>query len=155
MTATVEARDTISPEIQASLVRSVAPRICFIDMSPISDAGSALSSTVRPTRTGRVLFAGAALCGALLAGGCKSFVGARATTVQGKHGHKTCVQLLAQHKSTSARIDELEGLIRKAEQEAAGPFIGAAVYGTTLVQARGERRFSTKRLRRSTAGSAG
>jgi hypothetical protein len=109
-------------------------------MSLISDAGSALSSTVCPTRTVRILFAGAALCGALLAGGCESYVGARATTVQGKHGHKTCTQLLAEHKATSARIDELEGLIRKAEQEAVGTVIGAAVYGTTLVQARGERR---------------
>jgi hypothetical protein len=31
-------------------------------------------------------------------------------------------------------------LTRKAEQEAGGTFIGAAVYGPTLVQARGERR---------------
>jgi hypothetical protein len=83
---------------------------------------------------------GVLLCCALLVGGCESYVGARATTVHGKHGHKTCAQVLAEHKAVSARIDELNGLISKAQQEAAGLFIGPAVYGTTLAQARGERR---------------
>ena len=81
-----------------------------------------------------------ALCCALLLGGCESYVGARTTTVHGKHGHKTCAQLLAEHKSTSSRIDELTALIAKAEQEAAGRLIGPAVYGPTLAQAHGERR---------------
>jgi hypothetical protein len=81
-----------------------------------------------------------ALCCALLLGGCESYVGARTTTVHGKHGHKTCAQLLAEHKSTSSRIDELTALIAKAEQEAAGRLIGPAVYGPPLAQARGERR---------------
>jgi hypothetical protein len=93
-----------------------------------------------PKDKARVLCAGAALCSALLVGGCESYLGARTVTVHGKHGHKTCTQLLAEHKATSTRIDELSGLISKAEQEAAGTIIGAAVYGPTLAQARGERR---------------
>jgi hypothetical protein len=104
---------------------------------------AAASSTVAVARAAEratIVRAGVALCCALLLGGCESYVGARATTVHGKHGHKTCAQLLAEHKSISDRISELNGLISKAEQEAAGAFIGAAVYGPTLGRARAERR---------------
>jgi hypothetical protein len=103
-------------------------------------AGPAAMPIVLPVEKIRAFGGGVAICCALLVGGCESYVGARVTTIQGKHGHKTCTQLLAEHKSTSNRIDELEGLTRKAEQEAAGTVIAAAVYGPTLAQARGERR---------------
>ena len=117
------------------MIRFVARLNMVVDMSFTPDPGSA-----RPPRAALSPIAAAALCCAMLTGGCESYVGARAITVHGKHGHKTCTQLLAEHKTTSARIDELSGLISKAEQEAAGTIIGAAVYGPTLAQARGERR---------------
>jgi hypothetical protein len=109
-------------------------------MTLFSAALNGIVSIARAVDNATALRAGASLCCGLLLGGCESYVGARATTVQGKHGHKTCVQLLAEHKATSTRIDELNALIAKAEREAAGTVIGAAVYGPTLVQARGERR---------------
>ena len=80
-------------------------------------------------------------CAALLAGcGTESYLGARAVTVQAKHGHKTCEQLLAEHKGATKQIDDLTQLIGKAQEGTGGTVIGAAVYGPTLAQARGERR---------------
>ena len=84
----------------------------------------------------------AALLCALLGTGCstESYIGARAVSVQGKHGHKTCDQLLGEHKATSNQIDDLRRLTEKAQEGTGGTMIGAAVYGPTLAQARGERR---------------
>jgi hypothetical protein len=86
--------------------------------------------------------AAAALVLTTLFAGCstESYIGARAISVQGKHAHRSCAQLLAEHKGTSKQIDDLGQLIGKAQEGAGGTLIGAAVYGPTLAQARAERR---------------
>ncbi len=72
--------------------------------------------------------------------GTDSYVVSRATTVQGKHSWKNCDQLKGEYASHSKTIDDTTKLMRKAEQDAGGTIIGAAVYGPTLAQAQGERR---------------
>lgn len=88
------------------------------------------------------------ICALALLGGCApdSYVGARAFSVQGKYESKTCVELAAQHKTLSKQIDDLTQLTGKAEQGTGGSFIGAAVYGPTLSQARADRRIVDEAL---------
>jgi hypothetical protein len=69
-----------------------------------------------------------------------TYVGARTTVVQNKFDHLTCEQVDAGIKGTQKRIDDLERLRTKAAQEAAGNFIGTAVYGPTIAEARGNLR---------------
>lgn len=74
--------------------------------------------------------------------GCAAdtYVGARTTVVQNKFDHLTCEQIAGGIKSTQKQIDDLERLRTKASQETAGNIIGAAVYGPTIVEARGNLR---------------
>jgi hypothetical protein len=107
-----------------------------------SNARGAALSRLRLAAKPLVSCALAALpCAALVAGcGMESYIGARAVSVQGKHGAKTCEHLLAEHKGMSKQIDDLTQLVEKAQEGTGGTLIGAAVYGPTLAQARGERR---------------
>ena len=127
----------------SALVTFADLRIYFVAMTLISSiVGGGAFSTLRFAVKPLVSCVFAALPCAALVAGCstESYVGARAVTVQGKHGHKTCEQLLAEHKGASKQIDDLTQLIQKAQEGTGGTVIGAAVYGPTLAQARGERR---------------
>jgi hypothetical protein len=110
----------------------------------IEDAACEDGSTRRRSAAG----AGCtALCVGMLLGGCAdSYVGARTLSVQGKFESKTCPELAAQHKTLSTQIDDLRQLTRKAEEGTGGSFVGAAVYGPTLAQARAERRLVEEAL---------
>ncbi len=118
---------------------------------------AAASSTVAVARAAEratIVRAGVALCCALLLGGCESYVGARATTVHGKHGHKTCAQLLAEHKSTSSRIDELTALIAQGRAGGRGPPDRSRRLRSDAWRRRARNdASSTRRSRRSAAGS--
>src|SRR4051812_9704357 len=77
---------------------------------------------------GPALFAPFAICMALAA--CSS--GSESTTsflvAPGKYQYHNCEQLAGAAKATSARQQELKGLIEKAERGAAGALVGTIAY---------------------------
>jgi hypothetical protein len=86
--------------------------------------------------------AGVAVLAAALLAGCaaETTYGARAFAVQGKFDWKSCEELAAMRKSTSAQIESSLELQRRAERESFGTVIGAAAYGPALAQARADRK---------------
>jgi hypothetical protein len=92
--------------------------------------GKAELRSLRPA-----LFASLALCLALA--GCSSTSESTMTffAAPGKYQYHDCDQLAAAMKGTTARQKELKGLIDKAEQGAAGAFVGAIAYKTDYLAA--------------------
>lgn len=62
---------------------------------------------------------------------------ARAFVVQGKYDPNACADIDNKIIATTKQIDELTGLMNKANEGTAGPLIGATVYWPTLAEARG------------------
>lgn len=90
----------------------------------------------------------AVLAAMMLAAGCApdSYIGARTTTVQNRYYFSSCPELLSAKKANAKEIETLTKQMEKAEQGAGGSVIGAAVYGPTLMQARGVSRILEETL---------
>lgn len=79
---------------------------------------------------------------ALVLTGCAGDPGpaSYAFVVQNKFAMDNCSQVLTKIERTSKRIEELRDLVERAEREAPGAMVAAAVYGPEIVSARGELR---------------
>jgi hypothetical protein len=97
------------------------------------------------------------LAAALTGCAADSYWGARTITVQNKFDYMNCEQLQNGINSTQKQINELIALQDKAAQGGGGSVIGAAVYGPTLAQARGNLRIyrETREAKRCGIGGAG
>lgn len=92
-----------------------------------------------------------ALLLALWAGGCASVSDplAPVMVLPGKFDGLSCADLASRIAEANVRVKKFEDLTAKAEQEAGGAVVAAAVYGPDLTRARADRRYATDAARRN------
>jgi hypothetical protein len=105
--------------------------------------------------SGVVWVAGIALAGVTLAGCAGDFEKGLLFADAGKYQFHNCEQLAAAAKQTSAREQQLKGLIDKAEQGAGGMIVSAMAYRTDYVAATEELRVIQSEQRNKSCATGG